>query len=153
MRHRTRIMVGAIAALALVAGAASARPHGRPMGPPDGALRAIGAIVHGADLSEAQRAALRERLDARVGDSEATRSALHEANRELKGLLLAPQAPTDEQLRAVSERINGLRAELLAAEVTTVLELRDLLTPEQLAAASTHEPRKSRGHEGCRHKD
>ncbi len=151
MRHRTRIMVGVVAALALLAGAASARPHGRKMVRHDGARQAIGAMLHGAELDDAQRAAVRERLEARRAASDDTHAALREANRELQALLLAPEAPTEAQVRAVSERVAGLRAELLAAEVDTALELRGLLTPEQLAAASTHQPRtRHGGKEGCR---
>lgn len=138
MTYRKRIVVG-IVALGLLAAPAIARPHGKKGGH-DGARRAIGAMLHGAELTDAQREQVRALLEERRGATADTRAALRAANEELQALLLSADPPADDQVRAVSERVAALRAELFAAQIETALAVRGLLTPEQLAAAGTHEP-------------
>jgi hypothetical protein len=63
--------------------------------------------------------------------------ALREANDELSALLLGAEAPTGEALSAAIDRVTVLRTQLLADAAEAALDLRAILTADQLATAAT----------------
>ena len=132
---RTTTLFTGLAAAALLAAPAIARPHGPPPFHGDGAMRAIGAMLHGGELSDAQRSEARQRLDISREAAEPTMEALREANEALTALLLGSETPSDDALRSAIERITTLRDQLLDNQVDAALTLRGLLSSEQLAAA------------------
>ena len=138
MRRRILVLAG-IAGAALIAVQAQARRHGPPpLG--GGATRAVMAMLHGGDLSEAQHEQVRARLDTERDGAKATRGELRAANEQLTAQLLAATPPDEAALRASLETIETLRSTLLDQEVQTALAVRGMLSAEQLAAAATDAP-------------
>lgn len=138
MRQRLLVLAG-IAGAALIAVQAQARRHGPPpMG--GGATRAVMAMLHGGDLSDAQEDQVRARLDAERDEHKATRDELRAANDQLTAQLLSATPPDEAALRTSLEKIAALRSTVLDQEVQTALAVRGLLSAEQLAAAATDTP-------------
>jgi Spy/CpxP family protein refolding chaperone len=138
MRRRILVFAG-IAGAALIAVQAQARRHGPPpLG--GGAARAVMAMLHGGDLSEAQHEQVRARLDSGREGAKATRDELRAANQQLTAQLLAATPPDEAALRAALEKIETLRATLLDQQVETALAVRGMLSAEQLAAAAAATP-------------
>jgi len=134
-----------VLALAGIVGAAvaAAQVQARPPGPPpfgDGAMRAVRAMLHGGDLTDAQRNQARTRIDTERDAVEPTLDALRDANEQLTAQLLGDDPPDEAALRAALDRIATLRAALLEAQVQTALAVRGLLSADQLAAAAADPP-------------
>lgn len=137
--RRTVLALTGIAGAALLAAQVQARPPGPPpFG--DGARRAVMAMLHGGDLTPAQRDAARAKLDAERDDADATLDALRAANEQLTTQLLGGDPPDEAALRAALDQIATLRAALMDKQVQTALAVRGMLSADQLAAAATDAP-------------
>jgi len=129
-----------VVAAGVWAAAAAAQPGGPPVmfNRPfmdDGAMRAIGALLHADGLSDAQRQQLHAVMEADRTSAEPLLDQLRTANEALVDALLAADAPSSDTLDDRVDRINDLRKQLLEQQVQTVLALREVLSPEQLQAA------------------
>ncbi len=139
--RRMMLLLGGIAGAALLVTQAQAHPHGGgppPMG--DGAIRAVMAMLHDGDLSDAQHDQVRDRLKTERAAADTTFEALHDANEQLAAQLLGSTPPDEAALRASIDKIAGLRATLLDQQVATALAVRGMLSADQLAAAAAAPP-------------
>jgi Spy/CpxP family protein refolding chaperone len=147
------LVVGLTAGLA---GMAAARPwgtgdasHGR-RGAMPGTIRAL---VRGAELTEDQKAQVRQILDTHRPRLRQLRSDLRASHAQLMGRLHAPGPVTAEELAPLAAAVEQLRTQLDQEVLQAALEVRALLTPEQLAKAAEalqrqrerHEQRRQRG--------
>jgi hypothetical protein len=64
---------------------------------------------------------------------------MHQAHADLANLLLGPQDVAADALAAQLTKINQLQLQLAQQEANTVLALRAILTPDQLAKAAAAE--------------
>ncbi len=90
-------------------------------------------LVRSAGLSPEQDAKVREILAARRAASRALAGDLRQAQRDLSDKLLAPGPLKDADLQPQLQRIAQLREQRLQESAKLMLEVRALLTPEQLA--------------------
>jgi Spy/CpxP family protein refolding chaperone len=121
-----------IALLALAGGGASARAGeghrgGRERPPLDELLARHAERLH---LDEATLARIREAEDASRPEHERLADALHALRREMREKL-GEDAPDREAVMALADRIGAAETELDKHRLSTLLEIRSLLTPEQ----------------------
>jgi Spy/CpxP family protein refolding chaperone len=142
MRQRTTVLIELAAvgmyALAMhphMAGAEPGRWHHHPpmMGGGPGPL--IGLLLHSTDLTADQETQVHQILDADRPAVQQIFSQLHQAQKDLANLLLAPQVQTDA-VTTQQALIAQLQQELAQHETSTVMAIRAILTPEQLAKAN-----------------
>jgi hypothetical protein len=130
-----------MAAASLWAVLAGAQPppgvHGRPF-VDDGAMRAIGAILHVDGLSDEQREQLHGTMESGRSTVEPLLEQLHAANQTLADRLLATNAPSPEALNASLDRVAALRKQLAQQQFQTVVALREVLSQDQLQQAAQH---------------
>ena len=93
-------------------------------------------LLRGANLDAEQQTRLREIVTAHRGKSEQLIKQLRGAQDELLDRLLAPGPVQSDDLRPVRQRIAQLWEQLAHDRLATALEIRGLLTPEQLARAA-----------------
>jgi len=145
MRNRMLFLLTAGAAVFALAGAAGARP---PFGDPfhgarggDHHERFFDRYADRLGVDDETRAEIEEKFDASREQAEPLRLAVHEAHRELHELLRADE-PDRAAILAQADRIGELEAELRKLRLTTLLDVRGLLTEEQRAEmVSIHEER------------
>ncbi|HEY7203966.1 MAG TPA: periplasmic heavy metal sensor [Methylomirabilota bacterium] len=143
-------LIGLLGGLALTAVAsapalaqAPGPPPGHPpgmhggMGRPDGEL---GLMIRSANLTPEQQAKVRTILSAHRGTARPLIEQLRAAQQELGAKLLAPGAVQTGDIQPLLLRISQLRDNLALDSAQAVLEVRAVLTPEQLArVAQTRE--------------
>jgi Spy/CpxP family protein refolding chaperone len=93
-------------------------------------------MLRSAELTPEQQARVREIISAHRATSKALVGQLHQAQADLSDRLFAPGALQEADLAPALQQIGQLRAQLLQESARVALEVRALLTPEQLAKAA-----------------
>ena len=107
--------------------------HGPMMG--GGPGRLIPLLLHATDLTSDQETQAHQILDAGHPAAEQIFTQLHQANKDLANLLLGQAVPAADAVAAQQAQIAQLQQQLAQQETSTVLALRAILTPDQLAKA------------------
>jgi Spy/CpxP family protein refolding chaperone len=141
MMKRTSVLIG-LAAASLYAVSVYAHPPmmgGPGMGGGCGGGRLVHVLLRSADLTADQETQVHDILDA-------DRSAVHDifgqmrqAKDDLATLLLGSQDVQADALAAQLAKIDQVQQQLAQHEADTVLKIRALLTPDQLAKAAAAE--------------
>jgi Spy/CpxP family protein refolding chaperone len=134
MKFKHLALVLATAGL-LTAGAAKAQPeHGGPWHH-DGLE-----MLHGLDLTEAQKSEVHKIMQANWSQMKPVMEQARTIHEQIVTKLTGTDAVTQADLTPLVQQEETLRAQLDTARVTTALQIRGLLTPAQLAkASSTHQ--------------
>ena len=93
-------------------------------------------LLRSANLTPEQEAKVRETLTARRAASRALIDQLRQAQRELADRVFAPGHLEEADLAPQLQRIASLREQLVQENARVALEVRAILTPEQLARAA-----------------
>ena len=93
-------------------------------------------LLRSANLTPEQEAKVRETLTARRAASRALIDQLRQAQRELADRVFAPGNLEEADLAPQLQRIASLREQLVQENARVALEVRAILTPEQLARAA-----------------
>lgn len=130
------VLVGVLAA-GLWTASAHGRPHGG-RGPGwgrggDGMFLPL--LVSGVGLTEAQKAQVRQIIVSHRPKFEALRGQLRAAHEQLTAKLYAPDPVKAEDLTPLTQQIAKLREPLAQESLQVALEVRKVLTPDQLAKA------------------
>ncbi|MBI1816720.1 MAG: periplasmic heavy metal sensor [Deltaproteobacteria bacterium] len=148
MTKRKMLMIGLVA-VGIYAAAADAQPI--PPGPPmehhhegphcghmkgGGPGRLIHLLLRSTDLTADQETQAHQILDAGRVAVQDLFTQLHQADNDLANLLLGAQDVLPAALTAQQALITQLQQQLAQHEAATVLAIRAILTPEQLAQAS-----------------
>jgi len=124
----------ALAGSVAVTAIASAQPHGEMMGH-DGGM----AFMHAVKLTDEQKAQVKEIMKAswqQMRPLMKQERALHEQE---MNALLSTGAVTVEQLQPILAQEEALRTQIDTLHLTTMVQMRSLLTADQIAkAATTH---------------
>jgi Spy/CpxP family protein refolding chaperone len=142
-KQRTRfvgfVMLTALAVLAGTRVPARAQPgaymHGPGAGRDDGAML-LPLLLRSANLTPEQDAKVRGLLAARRAASQAMVAQLRQAQEELADKLFAPGTVKEADLQPQLQKIAQVREQLMQESAKVALEVRALLTPEQLARAA-----------------
>jgi Spy/CpxP family protein refolding chaperone len=164
MKGRT-ILIAALTAAALCWGAARAEPPDKMMpDPPPGGPRfmmgpggghgmmgegggfMLPLVLHRANLTPEQRDKVRKILGSDRQNLQKLFSDLGKANDELSKKLFAPGDPTLTDLKPQLDAVAGLRRQLMEQGIKTALEIRKVLTPEQLAKVAEVKQRMDKLH-------
>ncbi len=129
---QTLIAAAAVCALA-ASGAATAQPmefhhHGGGEGME---------ILHSLNLTDAQKAQVHEAEHAAWAQAKPIMAEMHAVHEQMVTALTASGPVTVEQLAPLTQKEEQLRNQLDQIHLTTVLQVRNLLTPEQIAQAAT----------------
>jgi Spy/CpxP family protein refolding chaperone len=124
-------VVGGIYAAAALGQSDSSSPaaHGMHHGPG----RLIKLIIKSADLTPDQQSQVRQIVAANRAAAHDTFTQLHQAKTDLANLLLGPQAVQTDALSTQLAQVGQLKQQLAQQRASTVLAVRGLLTPDQLA--------------------
>jgi len=93
-------------------------------------------LLRSANLTPEQEAKVRETLTARRAASRALIDQLRQAQRELADRMFAPGNLQEADLGPQLQRIASLREQLVQDDAKVAIEVRVILTPEQLARAA-----------------
>jgi Spy/CpxP family protein refolding chaperone len=137
-------LIGLLAGLALTAAAsgptfAQAPPSGHGPGRHGGMGRPAGDLwlmIHAANLTPEQQAKVRDILSAHRSTARPLIEQLRQAQQELGAKLLAPGTVQTGDIQPLLLRISQLRDNLTLDSAQAALEVRAVLTPEQLARAA-----------------
>jgi len=128
-------LVGLASAWAPAGAEPGASMHGPGAGRGDGAMM-LPLLLRGANLTPEQDAKVRELLAARRAASQALVAQLRQAQEELADKLFVPGILKEVDLQPQLQKIAQLREQLMQESAKLALEVRALLTPEQLSRAS-----------------
>jgi Spy/CpxP family protein refolding chaperone len=92
--------------------------------------------LKGVDLTEAQEKQVRDIMSAHRGRFRTLFDELRAAQKSMADALLAPGEVRGETLTAQAQRLTQLREQLMQEGLQVALEVRAILTPEQLATAA-----------------
>jgi Spy/CpxP family protein refolding chaperone len=128
-----------VAAALFTSGSAVAQPIGRsggggPMG--GGSSSLVPLMLRSANLTPDQNAKVRELVAARRASARALQQQLRQAEDDLAGKLLAPGNAHLADVQPQLQQIGQLREQILRDSAQTALDIRALLTPEQLGRAA-----------------
>lgn len=144
----TRTMLAAVLLVVSTVSVAHAQAPGPAPGPPLGGMRGpmgrpdgeLWLMIRAANLSPEQQAKVRGILATHRAATRPLIEQLRQAQQELGAKLLAPGAVQTGDIQPLLLRISQLRDNLALDSAQAVLEVRAVLTPEQLAhAAQTRE--------------
>ncbi len=132
------MMVAATAAIALsAAGAAMAHPGGDWHG---GEGHGGMEILHSLSMTDAQKEQAHQIEHALWAQSKPVKEQMHAVHEQIATALLASGTVTAESLAPLVQQEEQLRTQLDQQRLNTMLQIRALLTPEQLTqAAATHQ--------------
>jgi Spy/CpxP family protein refolding chaperone len=149
MTKRSIVLIGLVAisvtALGVYAQSSTPAPPPPCMGPHRGHMmgggpgRLIHLLMRSTDMTPDQQAQAHAILDANHSTVEGIFTQLRQANADLANLLLAAQDVQADALSTELTKINQLQLQLDQQTANTVLAIRALLTPEQLAKAAAAE--------------
>ena len=135
IKHAIVAAVAAVAVSATAAAVAQSGPeehhmmggHGGPMGEEF-------AFLKSAQLTDTQRAQVREVMHTDFAAHKAQLDQLHALHKQIEDALLGETAPNETALLALQKQESSIHAELDAAHIGTAIKIRALLSP--VAAAS-----------------
>jgi len=138
---RTSVILAMGLALGLFGATASAQPRrGMDMGwggaGAEGGPMMLHLLLRGAGLTEAQQAQVRQILAAHRPQFRAIRGQIWTLQRQLADALYAPGVVKPEDLAPLTQQVARLRDQLTQEALQTALEVRAVLTPEQLTKVS-----------------
>ena len=140
--HTSRPVWVGIVMLSLWAVAASAQPHQgmRAMGPgrvmEDGPGMLLPLVLKGVDLTDAQEKRVQEIMAAHRARLRTLFSELQATHKDLGDKLFAPGDVRLEDFTPQMQQMGQLREQLMQEGLKAAVEVRNLLTPEQLAKAA-----------------
>ena len=102
----------------------------------DGPILVLPVLLRFADLTTQQTDQARRIIETGRTDAQKFLSQLAEANNQLDDALLAPADAPVRDSGAIVQRLAQLRLQFMQSELKTVLAIRRILTPEQLAKVS-----------------
>lgn len=135
--HRHSVLIALAVLLGCAAPAHAEGPfptHGPPPGGDAGLLLPI--LLRSAELTADQQAKVREIIAAHRATARPIVAELRQAQADLADRLFAPGALQEADLAAPLQQIAQLRGQLLQQSARVAVEVRALLTPEQLAKAA-----------------
>jgi Spy/CpxP family protein refolding chaperone len=132
MKFWTIGMTAAIAGALAIAGVANAQPHGE-FGHGPGAM----GFLHGITLTDEQKAQVKSIEQASWASLKPLMEKMRTAHEAQVNKLLGAGTVTVDTLKADVAQEESLREQIDAIHTSTMVELRNLLTPEQLAAAAS----------------
>lgn len=140
MKSRWGVVLAGVLAVSLWTGAASGqRPGGIDMyggGGGHGRFHMmLPLLVKGAGLTDAQQAQVKQIVASHRPQFEGLLSQLRTAHEQLAEKLYAPGPVKAEDLAPLKEQISQLRGQLTQEGLQVALEIRGVLSPEQLAKA------------------
>ncbi len=97
----------------------------------DGPVLVIPVLLEFGDLTAEQSAQVRQIVEAERPKVQRLLGQVADANNKLTDALLAPAAVRARDAGALVERLAQLRLQFMQSELTTVLAIRKILTPEQ----------------------
>ncbi|CAI3926279.1 Periplasmic chaperone Spy [Commensalibacter communis] len=109
-------------------------PH-RPGGMFGPAVGPMGMIFQGVKLTKEQKQKIHDIIDAARKEEKTNREAMKSIHDQMATALLSPGKVTDETLKPILEKQAVLEKTTKESHLKTILALRDVLTPEQLAKA------------------
>jgi Spy/CpxP family protein refolding chaperone len=136
MKFKHLALVAATAGL-LTLGVARAQPaeHGHGGWHHDGLE-----ILHGLDLTDAQKAEVHKIAKANWAQMKPIMEQMHSIHEQIVTKLTTTGAVTEADLTPLVQQEETLRSQIDTARLSTVLQVRGLLTPAQLSkAASVHQ--------------
>jgi Spy/CpxP family protein refolding chaperone len=141
MKTSRLIWIG-IVVLSLCAATVYAHPRGgmgalgpgRMLGDAPGMMLPL--VLKGVDLTDAQEKQVRDIMAAHRATFRTLFSELQVAHKDVADKLFAPGDVQAEDLTAQMQRVAQLREQLMQEGLKVALEVRGLLTPEQLAKAT-----------------
>lgn len=141
-RWGTGVLVGVLAAGLWATSAFGRPPGGRDAGwERGGDAMSLPQLVRGVGLTEAQRAQIRQIVANHRPKFEALQRQLRAAREQLDEKLYAPGPVKAEDLAPLTQQIGKLREPLMQESLQVALEVRKVLTPEQLAKAKQRQQR------------
>ena len=99
----------------------------------DGPILVIPILLEFGDLTAEQTDQVRQILEAGRPNVERLLGRLADANNQLADTLLAPTAVRARDAGVILQRLAQLRLQFMQSELTTVLAIRKILTPEQFS--------------------
>jgi Spy/CpxP family protein refolding chaperone len=99
----------------------------------DGPVLVIPVLLEFGDLTADQTDQVRQVVEAKRPNVQRLLSQVAEANNQLADALLAPAAVHAHDAGAILQRLAQLRLQFMQSELTTVLAIRKILTPEQFS--------------------
>jgi Spy/CpxP family protein refolding chaperone len=97
----------------------------------DGPVLVIPVLLEFGDLTAEQTDQVRQIVEAGRPNVQRLLSQVADANNQLADTLLAPAAVRARDAGAIVQRLAQLRLQFMQSELTTVLAIRKILTPEQ----------------------
>jgi Spy/CpxP family protein refolding chaperone len=94
-------------------------------------------FLHGVTLTDAQKTQLHTIMQTTWSQTKPIMQQMHKIHDQIITDLLGANAVTQDQLTPLVQQEEQLRAQIDAAKLSTALQVRGLLTQEQLAKAST----------------
>jgi Spy/CpxP family protein refolding chaperone len=94
-------------------------------------------LLHGLNLTDAQKQQAHEIEHAAWAQARPIMAQMHALHEQLATAMLAPGSVTAEQLAPLMTQEEQLRTQMDQQHLNTILQIRALLTPEQIAQAST----------------
>ena len=132
------VMLAGMLAAGLLAGPALAQKGGfgsRGMGRGSGLDMSLPLLVKGVELTEAQQTQVRQIVAAHQPQFRALLSQLRSAREQLADKLYAPGTLKADDVAPLTQQIGQIRGQLTQEALQVALEIRAVLTPEQLAMA------------------
>ncbi len=136
------VLVGVLAAGLWTTSAFGRPPGGRDAGwERGGDGLSLPLLLRGAGLTEAQRAQIRQIVTSHRPKFVALLRQLRAAREQLAEKLYAPDPVKPEDLTPLTQQIGKLREPLMQESLQVALEVRKVLTPDQLAKAKQRRQR------------
>lgn len=137
MRTRWSVtLVGMAAIVGLWSATALAHGFGGGRGLAHGAVGISPLILRSVGLTDAQREQIRQIVANRRDQFRTLGEQLRTAREQLAQKLYGPDAVTPADLAPLTQQIDQLRGQLAQLSLEVALEIRGVLTPEQLAQAA-----------------
>jgi Spy/CpxP family protein refolding chaperone len=138
-RFRWTVVLAGTVALGLCVGPAFAEPGGGFGGPRvgrgSGLYMSLPLLVKGVGLTEAQQAQVKQIVGAHQAQFRALLGQLRSGHEQLREKIYAPGPLQAEDVAPLVQQIGQLRGQLTQEALQVALEIRAVLTPEQLARA------------------